>query len=163
MPLEIEETNPSTEERENNSVPKRKNNKLTQSDIDKIKFIYSIQQLSREEKIEQIQKEITIKKAYLLHIFRKLKNKQLIDKSVVKRGRKVKYHANTSKRIAELIIENNRRTDKIIAECIQREFGIRCSRSTIQRLRNSKEIMAKADLKPITIKVYPKVINMEDI
>ena len=58
----------------------------------------------------------------------------------------MKYQANTPKRIAELIIENNRRTDKNIAEYIQSEFGIPCSRSTIQRLCNNREVMAAADL-----------------
>ena len=95
MPLTTDEANSSTQQMESNPTPKRKNNTLTQSDIEVIKFIYNIEQLSKEEKIVEVQKKIKISRAYLLMLFRKLKNKQSIDKSVVRRGRRVKYHANT--------------------------------------------------------------------
>ena len=132
---------------------KKKRNVLTQKDLDYIKAIYEIQELTIEQKIQRIQGKMTISRSYCMQLLRKLKSGKSIDKSVVKKGRKLKYHTDIAKDIADKLNQDNQTTDFQLAEHCSQKFNFHCSRSGIQRVRTNKKIMKAAGLLPYTYKV----------
>ena len=130
-----------------------KRRKITQENRDVIKAIYAVNELTLEQKVANIQNQIDITRPYCMQLLNNLKKGISIDLSVVKKGRKKKYHSGIAKEIANALNEDNQMTDEQLAQHCTETFGFQCSRSSIQKIRNDKEIMNEAGLKPYTIKV----------
>ena len=131
---------------------KRKNNKCTQQDRNLMKIVYK-NHPAREEFMKEALELLTISRSYLGSFYRKLVRNESIDLSVVKRGRKKVFRNEMVIEMVNIIKSDPTVTDAQIALKLREKFDGPLSRSTVQRVRNDKEAMSEAGLKPYTFKV----------